>query len=380
MSRNAPNIFLSVGDPSGDAHGAAVAAALRTRWPDARLYGLGGPRMRDAGVELLEDFDRLAVMGFAEVVRHLPFFLALLRRMRAEIRRRDTDLVLPIDYPGFNLRLARAAHADGCLVLYYIAPQVWAWHRSRAHQLARSTDRLAVVFPFEVPFFEEFGVDARFVGHPLLDHQQAVEGREAFCLNHGLDLAGRVLALFPGSRAQEVERHLELFEAAAERIRQQRPDVQPVIAAGADVPWDRFRAARFPVSDSAASVLAHAHAAVVKSGTTTVETALAGVPMVVAYRTHPLTYWIARRLVDVEHVAMVNLVADERLVPELLQDHAEPDALAQALLPLVDGGAERERVVAGLRRVRAALTPPDGAHDTAGRVAALAGELVEAGA
>lgn len=377
MSQPAPRIFLSAGDPSGDAHGAAVAAALLRKWPGARLFGLGGPRMARAGVEVLADFDRLAVLGFAEVVRHLPFFLNLLRRMRAEIRRRKADLVLPIDYPGFNLRLARSAHADGLPVLYYIAPQVWAWHRSRAADLARVTNRLAVVLPFEVPLFREYGADARFVGHPLLDLPHGPVDRAAFCGALGLDPQRPVLAIFPGSRRQEVERHLGLFQAAADRLRDHRPEVQPVVARAADVPASLYADVRVPVTEEPRALLAQAHAALVKSGTTTLETALAGVPMVIAYRTHPVTFWIARRLVDVEHIGLVNLVAGERLAPELLQGAATPDALAGALLPLVDAGPPRDHALDGLRRVRAALQPEEDGRSTAERVVGLAADLLE---
>jgi lipid-A-disaccharide synthase len=376
MSR-APSIFLSAGDPSGDAHGAAVAAALLRRWPAARLFGLGGPRMARAGVELLADFDRLTVLGFVEVVRHLPFFLGLLRRMRAEMARRYADLVLPIDYPGFNLRLARSAHADGFPVLYYIAPQVWAWHRSRAADLARVTDRLAVVLPFEVPLFRQFGADARFVGHPLLDLPPATTERAAFCRALDIDAERPVLAIFPGSRRQEVDRHLDLFQAAADRLMEARPEVQPVVARAADVPQSLYAGAHVPVADEPRTLLAHAHAALVKSGTTTLETALAGVPMVIAYRTHPLTFWIARRLVDVEHIGLVNLVAGERLAPELLQGEATPEALGGALLPLVDDGPVRSHALEGLKRVRSALEPDVDGSSTAERVVDLVGDLLE---
>ncbi|MEJ2184525.1 MAG: lipid-A-disaccharide synthase [Gemmatimonadota bacterium] len=378
MSRSAPSIFLSAGDPSGDAHGAAVAAALLRRWPDARLFGLGGPRMARAGVELLADFDRLTVLGFVEVVRHLPFFLRLLRRMRAELARRHTDLVLPIDYPGFNLRLARSAHTDGLPVLYYIAPQVWAWHRSRAAELARVTDLLAVVLPFEVPLFRDYGADARFVGHPLLDLPPETTERADFCRGLGLDPDRPILAIFPGSRRQEVDRHLDLFLEAARRLTERRPDIQPVVARAADVPASRYAGSLVPVADGPRALLAHAHAALVKSGTTTLETALAGVPMVIAYRTHPLTFWIARRLVDVEHIGLVNLVAGERLAPELLQGAATSDALAGALLPLVDAGPPRDRALNGLRRVRTALEPEDDGRSTAERVVDLAASILEA--
>lgn len=371
-----PTILLSAGEPSGDLHGSGLVRALKRRWPDACLLGLGGPRMQAEGFQALAEFERLAVMGFVEVAAQLPFFLGLLRRVEAELDAAGVDLVIPIDYPGFNLRLAKAARARSIPVLYYIAPQVWAWHRSRMAELARNTDRIAVILPFEAELLRQAGADAHFVGHPLLDLPEPVDDGVAF--RAGLDVPAEapLLALFPGSRAQEVKRHLAPFVGAAERVRAERRGVQPVIATSTAVPSELYDAAPYPTTGDSRALLRHARAALVKSGTTTLETALALTPMVIAYRTHPLTFWLARRLVEVEHIGLVNLVAGERLVPELLQDDVEPHRLADALLRVLDEGPERERVLAGLRGVRARLEAPGEAASAADRVAALAGELL----
>jgi lipid-A-disaccharide synthase len=372
----APTILLSAGEPSGDLHGAAVARELRRRWPGARLYGLGGPLMAAEGVELLAGLDRLAVMGFAEVLKHLPYFYGLYRRMRRELAARGTDLVIPIDYPGFNLRLARTAREGGIPVLYYIAPQVWAWHRSRTRELARSADRLAVVLPFEESLFREAGAHATFVGHPLLDLYEATSTHAEFCARLGLDPGRPILAVFPGSRAQEVSRHLELFGAAAREVCRVDPRVQPVVAGSASLPAEVFAATALPRTSASRELLHHADAALVKSGTTTLEAALALTPMVIAYRMHPLTYRLARRLVEVEHIGLVNLVAGERIAPELIQDAATPESLARALLPLLaTGSPERRRALEALAGVRDRLRAADGGG-AAARVAELAGELI----
>lgn len=377
MTPRRPRILLSAGEPSGDLHGAAVAEALLRRWPDAELFGLGGPRMAAAGVELLADPDRLSVMGFVEVLRHLPFFVGLMRRVEAEMRRRDADLVLPIDYPGFNLRLARRARRAGVPVLYYIAPQVWAWHRSRARELAEVASRLAVVFPFEEEIFAGEGAAVRFVGHPLSDRPAPPDSRDEFCAALGLDPNRPVLALFPGSRTQEVQRHLGLYRATVERVLDARPEVQPVLASSSGVAAAEYSGVDWPRAPDSRALLRHAAAALVKSGTTTVEAALAGTPMVIVYRTHPLTYWLARRLVEVEHIGMANLIAGRRIAPEFIQDEATPEALSAALLPLLDAdSAERRGMVEGLASVRAALEPAVD-EPVAERVAALAAELVD---
>lgn len=373
-----PTILLSAGEPSGDLHGAGVARALRRRWPEARLFGLGGPRMEAEGVELLARFEDLAVMGFVEVVSRLPYFVRLLRRVRREMNARGTDLVIPIDYPGFNLRLSRSAREDGVRVLYYIAPQVWAWHRSRMKELALATDRIATILPFEDELLRGAGADARFVGHPLLDITEATLTREELSAAAGIDPARPILALFPGSRRQEVERHLAVFVAAAERVRQTRPDVQPVIARSASLPVDIYASAPFPRADDSRALLDHAAAAIVKSGTTTLEAAIAGTPFVVAYRTHPITFWLAERLVEVDHVALANLVAGSRVVPELLQTDATPAALAAAVGPLLDEqSTERRMMLEGLSGIRHRLEQA-GQGTTAERVAALAAELLAA--
>ena len=368
-------IFLSAGEPSGDLHGAALARALRERIPGVRLIGLGGPRMAAEGTTLLADLGDLAVMGIAEVLKHLPFFIGLRRRVFETLVRERVDLVVPIDYPGFNLRLARRAREMGVPVLYFIAPQVWAWHASRAKQLADDTDQVAVILPFEEEFLRSAGADATFVGHPLLDSPPPPEPRGAWLAKHGLDPARPVLALFPGSRPQEVHRHLRIFSDTAEEVVRRRPEVQPVIAAAPGLDPALFAGARWPGVGETSSLLRFATAALVKCGTTTLEAALAGTPFAVVYRMNRLTYQIARRVVRVPHIALANLVADERLAPEFVQDDATPARLAPALVELLDAESPtRRRMLAGFERIRGLL----GRGGAADRVADMAVALLRA--
>lgn len=376
--RRGRRILLAAGEASGDLHGAAVARALRKRWPDVVLYGLGGDRMAAEGVELLAHTRDLAVMGFVEVLRHLPFFRDLEKRLNAGLETNPPDLVIPIDYPGFNLRLARTAKRLKIPVLYFIAPQVWAWHRSRMRQLAENTDRLAVVLPFEEPLFRETGANVRFVGHPLLDVTRQYPDRETFARALGLVAGKPILALFPGSRLQELRRHLALFASTAVKVRERMPAVQSVIAAAPDVPDTIYSSTGIPFTREGETLLHHARAALAKSGTTTLQTGLAGVPLVITYRMHPLSYMLARRLVEVPHIGLVNLVAGARVAPELIQDEATPESLSAALVPLLNDGPERERVLDGLSRVRALLAADDTDRKSAAeRVVDLAAELLE---
>lgn len=366
-------MLLLAGEASGDAYGAGLAAALRRRRPEIVLRGTGGPMMRATGVELLAELDRLAVMGFAEVLPRLPYFWRLERRLARLIEGGEVRLVVAIDYPGLNLRLARVARRAGVPVLYYVAPQVWAWRPERAGTLAEVTDRVAVILPFEVDFLARHGARATFVGHPLLDNDSVpLNTRSEFCARWGLEQSRPLLALFPGSRPQELRRHLGLFAEAARRVVSARPAVLPVVARVAGLSAAAYEREGLPVVDDARALLAHARAALVKSGTATLEAALARAPMVVAYRTSALTWAMARRLVQVPHVALPNLIAGARVVPELLQGEAVPADLARELLPLLDEGGARAAQLRAFDDVRGALGSPGVAE----RVADLALELL----
>ena len=369
-----PTVFLSAGESSGDLHAARLARELRARQPDVRLLGLGGSRMRDQGVELLADLDTLAVMGFTEVLARLPRLLAVRWRVWRLLEREDVDLVVPVDYPGFNLSLACRARRLGIPCLYYIAPQVWAWRRGRARRLARCADRVCVVLPFEEELLREHGADARFVGHPLMDEVAAgalPSADDTGRTEDGGGEGGPALALFPGSRQQEVRRLIPPFLEASERLREARPGLDVLVARAPDLEAGLFGAtsARLVPPEEA---LRRATAALTKSGTVTLELALAGVPMVVSYRMNPVTHWLARRLVDVEHIGLVNLVAGRRVVPELIQDQVTPARLARLASPLLEEDtSSRRTMLRGLAAVRRRLGEPGCASRVADHALAL---------
>ncbi len=366
-------VLILAGEASGDTYGAGVARALKARVGDLRLVGTGGPRMSEAGVELMAGLDQLAVMGFAEIVTHLEFFRDLERRVIERIW--DVDVVLLVDYPGFNMRVARAAHDAGRPVLYYIAPKVWAWRAGRAKALAETTDRVAAIFPFEVEVLRSAGVNATFVGNPLLDDDRELDDADVFHRRWSLDPDRPLLAVLPGSRQQELDRHMEPFLEAVRLVREARPDVQAALAKAPTLPDDAYDVRELPVVEDTRALLRHARAGLVKSGTSTLEAALEDTPSVVAYRTSALSWAVVERVLRVEHVSLPNLVAAREVVPELIQDAMTPRRMADALLPLLDeDSAERRAQLEGFREVRERLGGPGAAE----RVAELALGLVDA--
>lgn len=365
-------VMIVAGEASGDLHAAAVVRELRAVLPELQIAGIGGDRMAAAGVQLLEHAERLAVMGFLEVLRHVPQHYRLLRSLERRLRSGRVRLLVLLDYPGFNLKLAEAAHRAGVPVLYYITPQVWAWGARRIPRIARVVTRAAVIFRFEEELLRPRGVDVTFVGHPLLDRMSELPTHEEARARLGLG-DGPVLALFPGSRAQELARHLEPFIATARELQRRRPELQVVVSAA---PTVRFAEGCCPfplVHDASADVLRAATAALCKSGTTTLEAAVADCPEVIAYRTSGITYQLARRVVKIPHIGLVNIVAGREVVPEFVQGDLVPQRVADALAPLLDEGSdERLRMLADLATVRSQLGTPG----AAARVARMAAEML----
>lgn len=365
-------VLILAGEASGDLHGSILAERLRAMRPDLAITGTGGARMRAAGVEMLVEHE--GVVGFIEVIRHIPSHLRLLGRIKRRLATGDVALVLCIDYPGFNMRVAAAAHARGIPVLYYITPQVWAWRAGRMRTMARIITKAAVILPFEEQMLRAAGVDATFVGHPLLDRAAAMPSRADARAKLGLGEADLVLALFPGSRAQEIRRHLAEFIAVARELQARRPGLKVVMSVAPtiqlrddEVPFGLVRSASF-------DVLRAADVALCKSGTTTLEAAVAGCPCAIVYKTSAISYAIARRLVRIEHIGLLNIVAGRTVAPEFVQDAFRTAPVADALEPLFDrDGEARRAMVAGLAEVRARLGEPGATQRVAAMAAAMVG-------
>jgi len=355
-------VMMVAGEPSGDRHAAEVARALRRMRPEVQLWGMGGPFMREAGVELLEDISKVTVMGISEVLGKISAILSARRKLLARVGESPPHLAILVDFPDFNLWLAKSLKRKGVKVLYYIAPQAWAWRPKRVKVMAKVVDHLAVILPFEEEFFRKGGVKAQFVGHPLLEETDLKIGREEAKRVLGLGEPGVVLGLFPGSRIQEVRRMLPVMLDAANLVLSHYPEVKPVVALSpnADEPWVRSMVDEgcpeaMVRSGMAQLVLAASDVASVASGTVSLEAALFEVPMIVVYRTSWFNYQVAKRLVRVRNVSLVNILAGEEIVPEIIQNDLQAGKLAQGLLELLGSREKREKMRAAMGKIREKL-------------------------
>jgi len=373
-------VMIVAGEMSGDQHAARLVRGLRAVRGDVKWFGIGGDALRREGVRTVVDARDMAVVGFFEVLARLSFFRRVFRRMVALLDAEKPDALLLVDYPGFNLRLAAQAHARGIPVLYYVSPQVWAWHRSRIPKMARMLDLLMVIFPFEVDVFKGTGLRTVFVGHPLVDSVRRTLAAPSPELPW--PAGGRRIAILPGSRPQEIQRVLPPMLAAARELRRREPATVFLIpAASAEIAAlieaqlagrpAAERAAVAVVTGQMREVVRQARAAMVCSGTATVETALLKCPLIVVYRTARLTYWFGRMIIRVPWLGMVNLIANRTLCPEFIQGAATPAAMADALESLLEDTPARQAQLAGLEEVARALEGA-GPLKSAGEVVAAA--------
>lgn len=329
------NIMIIAGEASGDLHGAGVVRAIKSRQPDAVVFGIGGDKMQAAGMDLVYHIREIAIMGFWEVLQHLPLIRSVERTMNSLLTLRRPDVVLLIDYPGFNLRFARRAKEKGIKVIYYISPQVWAWNPGRVKKMKGVVDRMLTVFPFEPEIYQKEGIPAEFVGHPLLEVIGEPQQRELFLKRYSLDPEKPVVGLFPGSRKQEIERIFPAMLGAA-RMLHTTSGAQILVGMASILELDfvqSFLRGDLPVQilqHTTHDLMANSDLAIVTSGTATLETGYFQTPMIVVYKTSRLTYALGRMLVKIKTIGLVNIVAGERVVPEMIQGDAVPDKIAAA--------------------------------------------------
>jgi lipid-A-disaccharide synthase len=375
-------VMIVAGEASGDMYGARVVEEAHRLDSSVRFFGIGGTAMRRAGVETLVDSKDMAVVGLFEIISHLGVIARAFKLLKAGILHDTPDLLILIDYPGFNLRLAAVAKKAGVKVLYYITPQVWAWHSSRAKKIARLVDHAAVILPFEAPFFEREGLPVTFVGHPLLEMAVPSMSKTAAQQEFGLDSKRRTIGLFPGSRIKEINLLLPDMIKSAKLLKERFSDLQFLLPLASSVDRELVDekiagtgVAITVVAGKNYDVMQCCDAIIAASGTVTMEIALFGVPMVIVYRTSPFTFAIGSRLVKVAHVGICNIVAGERIVPELLQNDAEPLKIADELSRMLVDSQYTEDIRRKLHRVRSLL----GDSGASERVARLAMEIMEQG-
>ncbi len=361
-----PRIMITAGEASGDLLGAGLASAILARQPQAVLFGMGGAAMAGAGVRLVQDSAAVSVVGLFEVLSHLPVIREAMERLKQTILDEKPDILVPVDFPDFNLRLATWAASRGVRVVYYVSPQVWAWRRRRVHAIRKIVDRMLVLFPFEARFYEEAGVPVTFVGHPVAE-RVPVEGDphllRSVLAGAGLSRSAPTIALLPGSRTGEVDRILPFMLDGAKILAAANSDLQFLVSSAPSLPAGRIEQVVSAAGLKRAvvhtgdfpEVLRGCRAGVVASGTATLEAAMTGLPMVVVYRMNLFSHLLGRMLVHVDHVAMPNLVAGERVLPELIQGDCNGSAIAAAITPLIEDCHRRDSMQEALRGIRGKL-------------------------
>ena len=368
-------ILISAGEASGDMYAARLAAALRAR-ADVQLFGMGGARMREAGVELVADCSEVALVGIVEIAKKYPALRRVWKRLVSEAARRKPRLAILTDFPGFHLRLARALKAQGVPNVYFVCPQFWAWRPWRANLVRRRFVRGLCIFPFEQEWYRARGVKADFIGHPLVGNVAAKRSRAEFAATFGLDPTQPIVTLLPGSRSGEIAHHMPTLVQACRLIHKDRK-VQFVLALAPGMQRSQIDSYLLPdvpmhvVEDATYDAVAAADLSIVSSGTATVEAALLDAPMIVVYRLAPLTAAIARVLVRTPMFAMVNLIAGKRVVPELVQNDFTPERLARETVRLLDAPEARAEMRRGLAEVREKLGPPEAVERAADLIAAM---------
>lgn len=364
MALASRHIIIVAGEVSGDMHASLLVKELRHLDPGLSFSGLGGPQMAEAGVVLDEDMTRTAVVGFIEVLKHLQQFRRIFRQILEKIQKQKPAAVILVDYPGFNLRLANEVKKLGVPVIYYISPQVWAWKENRVRLIRRVVDRMLVFFDFEKKFYARYGYDVDFVGHPLVEHIRVNHAREDVLLKNNLSPEKLTIGLLPGSRKKEIEKILPPMLSAAEKLYQQFPKIQFILLRAHSIPQKDMdpllKRCPVPIVSLAHQydILNACDLCLVASGTATLETAILQKPMVVIYRTAFLTWLLARMLVKIPYIGLVNVVAGKKIVPECIQFDATGEKIAQELRDIITDEVRIAQIRSDLRQVRESLGQP----------------------
>ncbi len=366
-------IMISAGEASGDLHAANLVKALHKIEPDIQVRGLGGIKLREAGASPLIDCSDIAVVGIVEVLAKYRKIMGVLNRLREDLRRNPPDLLILVDYQEFNFKLAQCAKECGVKVLFYISPQVWAWRPHRVHKIGKIIDMMAVLFPFEEKFYKDANVPVRFVGNPLVDEAKAEKSLDQAMNDYSLDMGKRVIGLFPGSRKGEIKRVLPVQLESATLLKQQHPDLQFILPIASSLelsdiePYlkDFESLEVHTVKDRPYDVMQVCDAIIAASGTATLEIALMGIPSAITYKIAPLSYFILKRLVTIDHIGLVNIVAEKNIVREFIQHEAQPDKIAAEISRILTDNDYRKYMIHELNQVKAKLGKEGGSNNVA---------------
>ncbi len=349
--------FIIAGEQSADNHGASLMMAMLAQNPEIDFKGIGGEKMTNAGLNSIEDIDKLAVMGFVEVIRHLGFFRELTERVLSEIEKERPNQIILIDYPGFNLRMAKKIKEKFDIpITYYISPQLWAWKENRVKIIRKYIDQMLVIFPFEEEWYREREVKAKFVGHPILD-EWTPSSKEELCKLLNLNVDNRIITLYPGSRLQEVKKHLPILIQVAAKLRNEDTSLQFILGATPQIDWIQWILPDWIQVESKypQKALECAELALVASGTSTLEAAVFGTPMIIIYKMASISWWISRVLVSVPFAGMVNIIAKREIMPELLQKNATPEKVFSTASSMLKNPEKMEKMMADLKNVQLKL-------------------------
>lgn len=362
-------VLVVAGETSGDLHGSKLVRELKTANPQIEFFGIGGDRMKQEGVVLIEHVDRVAVVGFTEVIKKYPPLKKAFQQVDKEARNRGAARAILIDYPGFNLRLAKRMKKLDIPVTYFISPQLWAWREKRVQVMKECVDQVLCIFPFEEKWYRERGIHATFVGHPLMEGSRVTISKQEFFETHGLRGERITVALLPGSRQQEVDRHLRVMLESIWLLKEQQPEVQGVIGKAPGVSLGGFDLGGMAVESETPQVaLRYADVGIIASGTATLEAAIYGTPSVVIYKMSRLSYSLARKVATVPFASITNLIAEFEVLPELLQDDATAQNIADTLRPMILFDDVREKVASSLKGVRKKLGGPGAIRMAAGLI------------
>jgi len=351
-------IFIIAGEESGDIHGAKLVQEIKKLNPTIRFIGHGGDKMKIAGVKVIEHISALSVVGFTEAIRRLPYIRKVMKDTIRLIKKNNPIRIILIDYPGFNLNLAKKIQKFKIPITYFILPQVWAWKENRALKIKNFTDQALSIIPFEKAWFNERGIGIDFVGHPFVDIKKPDINKDGFFSKHSLALNKPLLTLLPGSRQQEINRHWPIFIDVINKLHGIFPNVQFIVGKAPDVILPACPKFVHIEKDDPRFTMNFGDAGIIASGTATFEAAILGLPTVVCYKTSSITYWFGKQLAKVEYLSLINLIAKRQIVPEFLQHKMTPENLIKAIVPLLSNTPERKKMVSGYKQITKELGTP----------------------